>query len=300
MAHPLRRLLAAEQRAFLHRDRRAWGEHLARVRTFLGEGLAAADPARPVLVLGAGPGLEVPWDRAPRGTWGWDADPWSRLRTALRHRRWPPWVFEDFTGGLEALAAAAQRCVRQPWAKGQPRPRERALARLAGLMPSLPVDGRGLEAWIGAHRPGLILSANVLGQVGVVAQRMLQGILGPWPCLEDPEAEDPFAEALDAWIARAVAAHLARLAASGAALCLVYDRGVVHGGADLALGDWAEPWPEQILGRGRAEVEDPLCGVDPLAALDGRPPLRRERWLWPVAPGQTHLVEAVATGAGTM
>jgi hypothetical protein len=251
-----------------------------------------------VLILGAGSGLEVPWDLAPEQTWGWDADPWSRLRTALRHRRWPAWVFGDLTGGLAALEAAAARCLREPWAKGHLRPRQRALARLAGLMPSLEADGADLGAWIESHQPGAILSANVMGQFGVVAQRLIEGILGPWPWVEDPEAPDPFGEALDAWIARAVRVHLERLAGSSAALRLVYDRGVIHGGSDLALGGWRELWTEQVEGLGRAEVEDPLCGVDPLAEFTrrGRIPDRRERWLWPVAAGQTHLVEAIALG----
>jgi len=302
MPHTLQRLLADEQRAFLHRDRRAWIAHLERVRAFLGEGLAEADPSRPVLILGAGSGLEVPWKLAPRATWGWDADPWSRIRTAMRHHRWPPWVFEDLTGGLSALEAAAQRSLREPWAKGHVRPRERALSRLAGLMPSLGVEAATLGTWIETHRPGLILSANVMGQFGVVAQRLLESVLGPCPWVADPEAPDPLGEALDAWIARTVRAHLARLAASSAPLRLVYDRGVIHGGADLALGAWNEAWMEQIEGAGQAEVEDPLCGVDPRVELitADRALHRQERWLWPVAEGQTHLVEAIALGPSTM
>ncbi|MFN7959400.1 MAG: hypothetical protein U0P46_13890 [Holophagaceae bacterium] len=70
MSKPLSRLLRREQWAFLARDRSAWGEHLGRVRGFLGEGLQAADPDRPVLILGAGPGLEVPWALAPPATTG--------------------------------------------------------------------------------------------------------------------------------------------------------------------------------------------------------------------------------------
>lgn len=302
MSPAFSRLLAAEQRSFLHRNRRAWTEHLARVRTFLGEGLAQADPARPVLILGAGSGLEVPWKLGPKDCRGWDADPWSRLRTALRHRRWPPWVFDDLTGGLAGLEAAARRARHEPWGQGLTRPRDRALLRLAGLLPSLGAEGGALGAWIAQAGPGLIVSANVMGQFGVVAQRLIEGILGPCPWVEDPEAPDPFGEALDAWIAKAVRAHLARLAESSAALRLVYDRGVLHGGSSLVLGSWREAWTEQVEGLGRAEVEDPLCGVDPLAefASRGRPIHRKERWLWPVAEGQTHLVEAIALGSPTM
>ncbi len=82
MSKPLSRLLRREQFAFLARDHSAWGDHLDRVRAFLGEGLQSADPGRPVLILGAGSGLEVPWALAPADTTGWDGDPWSRLWTA--------------------------------------------------------------------------------------------------------------------------------------------------------------------------------------------------------------------------
>lgn len=107
-------LLAREQRAFLGRDRRAWDSHLAQVRSFLGAGLARADRGRPVWVLGAGSGLEVPWAIAPPGAAGWDADPWSRLRTFLRHRRWPRWEFTDLTGAMAGLDDLARRCAREP------------------------------------------------------------------------------------------------------------------------------------------------------------------------------------------
>ena len=110
----LGRDLFHEQWAFLRRDRSEWAEHLEQVRGFLGEGLGAAG-VQPLLVLGAGSGLEVPWKLAPPGTVGWDADPWSRARTFLRHGRWAPWVFQDLTGGMETLSATVRRGVRQTW-----------------------------------------------------------------------------------------------------------------------------------------------------------------------------------------
>ena len=168
MSKPLSRLLRREQWAFLARDRSAWGEHLERVRAFLGEGLQAADPARPVLILGAGSGLEIPWALAPRDTTGWDADPWSRAWTTLRHHRWAPWVFADLTGGLAELEATARRAARETWT-GRGRDPEVAALRLAGLLPSLQPNPKSLRAWIEAHRPGTILVANVMGQFGVVA-----------------------------------------------------------------------------------------------------------------------------------
>ncbi|WP_291272890.1 hypothetical protein [Geothrix sp.] len=298
MSKPLSRLLRLEQTAFLARDRTAWGPHLARVRGFLGEGLQAADPARPVLILGAGSGLEVPWGLAPTGTTGWDADPWSRARTALRHRRWAPWVFEDLTGGLGDLAAAARRAVAEPWS-GRHRDPQTAALRLAGLVPFLRPDPAALRAWIEVHRPGTILAANVMGQFGAVAERVVEGAFGkasPWAA--DAERSDPLAEALEAWTRRALEAFLETLAGSGAALWLVHDRGVAFGPGSLELGPWTDPWMAQLRGGVEGlEVSDPLMGLDVGAALRaaGRDPHRRDRWVWPLAPDQRHVVEALAS-----
>ncbi|MBI4912701.1 MAG: hypothetical protein HY823_08180 [Acidobacteria bacterium] len=298
----LRRLLAGEQRGFLARDRENWGDHLSRVRAFLGAGLAASG-CRPALILGAGAGLEIPWAAAPRGTMGWDADPWSRAWTLLRHHRWAPWCFEDLTGGLADLDDLARRCLRQPWGRGLERPRDRAIRRLAALLASARPWPRHLELRLAELRPGAVLSANVLGQLGVVAQRLLEFHLGPWPWILFPRGEDPVSEALEEWIAHAVRAQLKVLAASAAPLWLIHDRAVIHGSQDVSLGPLREPWEEQLEGGGSAELEDALAGVDVRAELQlaapGRELLRHERWLWPVAPGQLHLVEAVALGPPT-
>jgi hypothetical protein len=191
MSKPLSRLLRREQFAFLARDRSAWGDHLDRVRAFLGEGLQSADPARPVLILGAGSGLEVPWALAPPDTTGWDGDPWSRLWTALRHHRWPPWVFEDLTGGMSELEATTRRAVMEPWS-GHRRALEAAKTRLAGLLPFLVPDPGALRAWIGAHRPGTILVANVMGQFGVVAERSWKPSLAGPPGIRTPNGRSPW------------------------------------------------------------------------------------------------------------
>ncbi len=302
MSTPLTRLLRQEQFAFLTRDHSAWGGHLDQIRAFLGEGLQSAEPARPVLVLGAGSGLEVPWALAPPGTTGWDADPWSRCWTALRHRRWAPWVFEDLTGGLSELEAAVRRSVAEPWS-GRRRGREQAILRLAGLLPSLQPDPTALRAWIAARRPGTILSANVMGQFGVVAERLVEALFKGSPWSPDPDLADPLAEALDAWTRRATVAFLAVLEESGADLWLVYDRAVLFTEEPLGLGPWEDRWTQQLKGAERLEVSDPLPGLDVLNLLGEteRIPFRAQRWLWPVAPGQQHLVEAVAfrsPGAG--
>lgn len=286
----LPRLLAREQRAFLGRSRDGWGPHLDRVRAFLGQGLGRG----PALVLGAGSGLEVPWDRAADGTVGWDADPWSRVRTFLRHRRWPEWVFEDVTGGMADLQRAAWRSARQPWS-GRARATSTATRRLAGLLASLRPSGAPLEAWIRERRPERILAANLMGQFGVLARRAVERAFAPYSPWAPEEAEDPLDDALRAWTARAVASFLAVLERSGAELWLVHDRGVIfgEGGLDLGLGPFREPWTAQLEARGPLEAEDPLCGIDVGAAFPGREFDLRERWLWRLAIGQVHVVEAL-------
>ena len=300
MSKPLSRLLRREQLAFLSRDKRAWGGHLDRVRAFLGEGLQAADPVRPVLILGAGTGLEVPWALAPANTTGWDADPWSRAWTALRHRRLAPWVFEDLTGGLSDLDATARRCVVEPWSR-RARGGDAAARRLTGLLPSLHPEPEALRRWIAAHRPGTILAANVMGQFGVVAERLVEAAFGGPPWEPDPERTDPLAAALEVWTARAVTAFLGALRDSEADLWLVHDRAVVFEGEELELGPWEDAWARQLRPGGQPiEATDALAGVEvpPAVVGPGFAISRRERWLWPVAPAQRHLVEALACRRG--
>jgi len=296
MSKPLSRLLRREQFAFLARDRSAWGDHLDRVRAFLGEGLQSADPARPVLILGAGSGLEVPWALAPPDTTGWDGDPWSRSWTALRHHRWPSWVFEDLTGGMSELETTTRRAVVEPWS-GHRRALEVAKTRLTGLLPSLVPDAGALRAWVGAHRPGTILVANVMGQFGVVAEKVVETVFGGPPWNSDPEREEPLAEALAAWTARAIEAVLRVLYESGADLWLVHDRAVVFGNGSLDLGPWEEAWTRQLRADGPVlEASDALAGVDPSSFMLGNEMnlIGRDRWIWPLAPGQRHLIEALA------
>ncbi len=296
MSKSLSRLLRREQFAFLARDRSGWEAHLAHMHAFLGEGLQAADPTRPVLILGAGSGLEVPWALAPRHTTGWDADPWSRTWTALRHRRWAPWVFEDLTGGLTALETTARRAVAEPWS-GHRRDRDTATRRLAGLLPSLQPEPRALRAWLAQHQPGAILAANVMGQFGVVAERVVEVALGFAPWDSDPDRIDPLAEALEAWTRRAILAFLVALRESGAELWLAHDRAVVFSGGSLALGSWEDDWGRQVRGEGSSlEASDALVGVDACQVLQGAglQLAVKERWLWPVAPNQRHLVEALS------
>ena len=296
MSKSLSRLLRREQFAFQTRDRSAWGGHLDRVRAFLGEGLQAADPSRPVLILGAGVGLEVPWGLAPPHTTGWDADPLSRMGTALRHHRWAPWVFEDLTGGLADLEAATLRAVAEPWS-GRRRERETAANRLAGLLPSLHPEPSSLRAWIAGQRPGAILVANVMGQFGVVAEQLVETAFGRPPWETDPERADPLAEAMEAWTRRAILAFLGALRESGADLWLVHDRAVVFSGGAMDLGPWEEAWARQLRSDGRPlEASDALAGVEvpPVLVGPGLSLARKDRWIWPVAPGQRHLVEALA------
>lgn len=289
----LARDLAAEQQAFLGRDRARWGGHLDQARGFLGEGLRAADPRAPVLVLGAGSGLEVPWRLAPASAVGWDGDPWSRLRTWLRHGRFPPWVFGDLTGGLDALAALAWRTAREPWS-GRIRATRAATRRLAGLAGDLEPRPGPLRAWIGEHRPGTILAANVMGQFGVVAQRTVErAFAGRHPWTPDPDLPDPLEEAIQAWTAKAVRAFLGALLDSGADLWLLHDRAVLFGDAPVALGPMEKDWTAQLRTDCVLEASDALCGVDPLEETGSRDVSQHLRWIWPVARGQTHVMEAM-------
>jgi len=285
--------LAREQGAFLRQSRSGWGTHLTEVRGFLGEGLRGAVPGAPVLILGAGAGLEVPWALAPPDATGWDADPWSRVRTFLRHGRWAPWCFEDLTGGMEALGAAAVRGARQTWS-GKARRTEKGAARAAGLIRSLRPEAGPLRAWIARHRPGTILAANVMGQFGVVAQRAVEKAFGghpPW--VGDPDAQDPLEEAVNDWTRRALEAFLGALGDSGADLWLCHDRGVVFSQGPFSLGPPAEPWTAQLRSPEPLEVTDPLVGLDVRAAFPGRTVAESRRWIWDLAPWQRHVMEAI-------
>jgi hypothetical protein len=293
----LSRFLALEQRAFLGRSRRAWGNHLKEARSFFGEALDRADPARPVLILGAGAGLEIPWARAPRSIVGWDADPWSRLRTLFRHRRFPRWVFEDFTGGLLELEVTIQRAQFIP-GLGHRRPPWQAGERLAGLLPSLQPQPLALAGWLEAHRPGTVILANVLGQIGCVAQRLVErsfGSFNPWE--EDHPVAQRLAESLDAWTARVLNQVLETLERSGAEIWMLHDRAVVWGSGSVYLGPLCGDWAKQLVSSEILDVSDPLCGVEPGNAFPGRDRLHFDRWLWFLTQGQLHMMEALAYSA---
>jgi hypothetical protein len=285
-------LLAKEQRAFLRRSRRDWGAHLERARTFFGKALQAADPQRSVLILGAGSGLEIPWRLAGSHTAGWDADPWSRCRTFLRHGRFPEWIFEDFTGGLKALENTARRARTLPLERGS-RTTERALLRFQGLLPSLHPDPQRLERWLEVNRPGTVLLANVLGQLGHVAQSTVETSLGLSDS-EDPDLLEPLWNALDDWVRRALEAVLGVLLVSGAELWMIHDRAVIWGEQSIQLGPLQDPWSAQLQSSRSLEVHDPLCGLDIRQICSSREERVFDRWIWPVSSGQVHLMEALA------
>ncbi|MFN7959401.1 MAG: hypothetical protein U0P46_13895 [Holophagaceae bacterium] len=184
----------------------------------------------------------------------------------------------------------------EPWS-GRRRDPEVAALRLAGLLPSLHPDPTALRAWIEARRPGTILVANVMGQFGVVAERLVEAAFPGPPWETDPERPDPLAAALEAWTGRTLRAFLGVLAGSGAELWLVHDRAVVFSGGALELGPWEEAWGRQLSSKGAPiEASDALAGLDisPFLAGGGCHPIRQERWIWPVGAGQRHLVEALA------
>jgi hypothetical protein len=120
-----------------------------------------------------------------------------------------------------------------------------------------------------------------------------QGLPFGSPWNPDPDRTDLLALALDAWTVRALRAFLGALRDSGAELWLVHDLAVVHGDGPVALEAGEGPWTGLL--RCEDPVGDPLCGVDALAELGGVG--RRERWLWPVGPGQTHVMEALQVPA---
>jgi hypothetical protein len=139
--------------------------------------------------------------------------------------------------------------------------------------------------------------ANVMGQFGVVAQRLVEAAFQELPWEMDPERPDPLAEALEAWTRRAITAALEALRSSDANLWLVHDRAVIFSDQTLELGPWTGAWSRQLLVEGaRVEASDALGELDVPRLLvgNGLDLVRRERWIWPLAAGQQHLVEALA------
>jgi hypothetical protein len=291
----LNRLLAREQISFIRRPRKHWGAHLALAREFIGSALKSADPARPTLILGAGPGLEIPWRLAPVNTFAWDAAPLSRLGTFIRHRRWPQWVFKDITSAFEGLDVVSRRVqiMEGRWAL---RPVYKAARRLAGLLPSVPHSPKALDAWIEEYCPGTIICANVLGQIKPLAYRIVELAFKPRnPWVDDQDLVDPLQDALEIWISKLLASILNSLRKSGSNLYLLHDKGVIHQDADIALGDWTDSWLEQLKTMEKnLDVSDPWSGVDVLTELNSLNCLAKNRWIWPVGPAQIHIVEALA------
>jgi hypothetical protein len=117
----------------------------------------------------------------------------------------------------------------------------------------------------------------------------------PWlePAPADPEDSDPVEQALQGWTARAVRAFLGALRESGADLWLVHDRAVLFGDSPVDLGSAADAWTAQLRAPGPVEAMDLLGGADPAESFQGRPLAHRERWIWPVARGQAHVMEAI-------
>jgi hypothetical protein len=135
-----------------------------------------------------------------------------------------------------------------------------------------------------------------MGQFGVVAERVVETVFGCAPWERDPERADPLAEALDDWTRRTVTAFLGALQESAADLWLVHDRAVVFSGGALELGPWDDAWSNQIRSmEAPLEASDALAGVNVPHTLEGSrlTLVRKDRWIWPVAPRQRHLVESL-------
>jgi len=119
--------------------------------------------------------------------------------------------------------------------------------------------------------------------------------MSPW--VSDPELHDPLQEALDEWNAKMLRAILGVLRDSNAALFLLHDRAIIHHEADVALGEWADTWQGQLKTSERfLEASDPLSGVDFINELNGLDCRAKERWIWPLARKQIHVVEAIGIG----
>ncbi|MCL1909197.1 MAG: hypothetical protein FWG12_07535 [Holophagaceae bacterium] len=264
-------------------------------REFFGAALSEADPARPVLIIGAGWGLEIPWRSAPRNTFGWDADPLSRLGTLLRHRRWVPWVFDDLTGAFASLYKVSRR-VQVIEGLGKLRPAQVAAKRLAWLLPSIPPSPQALERWVHDYRPGTIICANVLGQIKPMACRIVEAAFGhrsPW--INDQDLADPLHDAINVWTAGILRSILQVLRSSNSSLFLLHDRGVVHQEADIALGEWTDSWAEQVKSNNSyLEASDPLSGLDILEEFNKLTCKSKSRWIWPLGTSQIHIIEALA------
>ncbi|MCL1894226.1 MAG: hypothetical protein FWG02_08345 [Holophagaceae bacterium] len=290
----LNRLFALEQLAFLRRPRKHWNTHLNLAREFIATALKTADPSRPILILGAGWGLEIPWRLAPKSTVGWDADPWSRLGTFFRHFRWAPWVFKDITGTFQELARVSRR-VQTIEGRLVRRPVPVAAKRLAGLLPSVIPSPMALETWIQNKQPSTIICANILGQIKPMASKIIEVAFKPnSPWVIDPELPDSLNDALDVWVARVLKCILGIFQKSGSNLYLLHDRGVIHQDADLALGEWEDSWIEQIKSiEKHLEASDPLSGVDMLVELNKFTCHSKKRWIWPLGSKQIHIVEAL-------
>jgi hypothetical protein len=103
---------------------------------------------------------------------------------------------------------------------------------------------------------------------------------------------------MEAWTRRTLLAFLGVLRDSGADLWLVHDRAVLFGDVDgaVTLGPWEDTWHRQLRTKGASlDASDALAGVEASSVLLGKglERIRCERWLWPVACGQRHLIEGI-------
>jgi hypothetical protein len=75
----------------------------------------------------------------------------------------------------------------------------------------------------------------------------------------------------------------------------LHDKAVIHEEVVLGLGEWAGSWADHIINSEKLlAASDPLCGVDFIEELKDLKCLSKERWIWPLGPRQTHIVEALA------
>ena len=207
------------------RCRAAWAEHLARSRRAVETAIARAPGRDTAMILGSGRLLDVPLPAlasAFRRVILVDAV--HPLSVRLIARRYPNVELrsEDITGAIAALHRLNP---------GDALPAARSFA---------PIHGSAVD---------LVVSLNLLSQLGVLAAEWIERRLGPGSAAT--------AEALAAGLVRA---HLADLARCQAAVCLITDIEWLRVGANGAV----------------LERESSIFGVEA--------PPAAEAWTWRIAP----------------
>lgn len=207
------------------RCRRAWADHLARSRRAIEAAIARARGRDTAVILGSGRLLDVPL---------------AALAAAFRRV-----VLVDALHPLTARLGARRYGNVELWSADV----TGTVAALHRLRPGDPLPAA--RAFAPLHAPGidLVVSLNLLSQIGVAPGEWIERRLGP--------GAGGMAQAFGAALVRA---HLDDLARCDATVCLI---------ADIE---------RQFVGAAGLDIEreSSIFGITPLAAA--------EEWLWNIAP----------------